>query len=49
MKTLIESTRGNQYISLDLAKKYNTWYDYTVSFTAFTSILKFCKLLRLPP
>ena len=46
MQRLVEKTRGNSYISLDMAKMYNGWYDYTISFTVFTSILRLCKLLR---
>lgn len=42
---LINETKGNQYIRLSYASKVNEYYMYVLSFTVFTSSLKFCKLL----
>ena len=42
----ISKTRGNEYLSLEEAQTVNHWYEYTVSITVFTSLLKLCRLLR---
>ena len=42
----IGETKGNKYISIENAQHINYFYEYTVSFTVFTSMLKLCRLLR---
>ena len=42
----ISKTRGNEYISIENAQSINQQFDYCVSVVVFTSILKFCRLLR---
>ena len=45
MLQLIELTRGNSYIRLTIPATINTYYEYVLSFTVFTSTLKFSKLI----
>ena len=42
----ISKTRGNEFIPIERIQQINQYYDYSVSITVFTSILKLCKLLR---
>ena len=41
----IKRTGGNAFIPIEKTMQINSYYDYTVSFTVFTSMLKFCRLL----
>ncbi|XP_040583519.2 location of vulva defective 1 [Lepeophtheirus salmonis] len=41
----ISMTRGNEYIRLTIPALINTYYEYSISFIAFTTSLKLCKLL----
>ena len=41
----IGETRGNEFIPIENAQHINYFYEYTVSFTVFTSMLKLCRLL----
>ena len=41
----VNETRGNEYIRLTYVALVNEYYTYVMSFTVFTSTLKFCKLL----
>lgn len=45
MTETFNETKGNKYIRLTYAALVNEYYTYVVSFTVFTSSLKFCKLL----
>ena len=47
MTKKIAATRGNEYIPIENSQMVNKYYDYTVSVTVFTSMLKLCRLLRL--
>ena len=46
MTKKIGETRGNEYIPIETSQMVNKFYDYTVSLTVFTSMLKLCRLLR---
>merc|ERR1739844_223703 len=41
----IKRTGGNAFVPIENAQHINYFYEYTVSFTVFTSMLKFCRLL----
>ena len=41
----IKRTGGNAFVPIEKTMQINSYYDYTVSFTVFTSMLKFCRLL----
>merc|ERR1719412_2720398 len=45
MTKKIGATRGNEYIPIENSQMVNKYYDYTVSVTVFTSMLKLCRLL----
>ena len=41
----IGRTKGNEFVPIGSSQQINGYYDYAVSITVFTSILKFCRLL----
>ena len=43
MTKTIGRTRGNAFVPIERSQKINMYYDYAVSITVFTSILKFCR------
>ena len=45
MTKMIARTKGNEFVPIERSQKINMYYDYAVSITVFTSILKFCRLL----
>ena len=45
MSRQISETRGNSYIRLTIPAMINTYYEYVLSFTVFTSTVKFSKLI----
>ena len=45
MTRQISETRGNSYIRLTIPSMINTYYEYVLSFTVFTSTVKFSKLI----
>ena len=46
MTKTIGRTRGNAFVPIERSQKINMYYDYAVSITVFTSILKFCRFLE---
>ena len=42
----IGKTAGNAFVPIEKVMQINSYYDYSVSITVFTSMLKFCRLLR---
>lgn len=46
MTKTIGRTGGNAFVPIERSQKINMYYDYAVSITVFTSILKFCRFGR---
>ena len=46
MTKTIGRTGGNAFVPIERSQKINMYYDYAVSITVFTSILKFCRFRR---
>jgi hypothetical protein len=46
MTKKISKTGGNAFVPIEKTMQINSYFDYTVSITVFTSMLKFCRLLR---